>query len=169
MAFVEPDDFDVVGLVRTVRRRADLSQRELATRAGLSASTVNRIEAGALVPSIAVLRRLLAVADLDLVPVDRDGHLVRPMLDHRDDLRDGAERRYPSHLDTILDPRYGEWWGDRYGLARPPETFHRSRERRDVQRRRSRWETRGGGGRPPDTVEGLAQTASARPVIPTAT
>jgi hypothetical protein len=33
-----------------------------------------------------------------------------------------AERRYPAHLDTVLDPAPGEWWGDRYGLARPPET-----------------------------------------------
>jgi transcriptional regulator with XRE-family HTH domain len=150
---IHPDDFDVIGLVRTVRRRADLSQRELAERAAVSASTVNRIEAGALTPSLAALRRILAVAELDLVPVDRDGRLVRPMLDHRDDLRDGAERRYASHLDTILDPRYGEWWGDRYGLARPPETFHRSRRRRDVQRRRSQWETRGCPGAPPRTVD----------------
>jgi transcriptional regulator with XRE-family HTH domain len=138
---IHPDDFDVIGLVRTVRRRADLSQRELAERAAVSASTVNRIEAGALTPSLAALRRILAVAELDLVPVDRDGRLVRPMLDHRDDLRDGAERRYPSHLDT---------W---YGLARPPETFHRSRRRRDVQRRRSQWETRGCPGAPPRTVD----------------
>ncbi len=143
----------MVGLVRAVRRRAGLSQRELATRAEVSPSTINRIEAGALEPSVAVLRRILAVADLDLVPVDRDGRLVRPMLDHRDDLRDGAERRYPSHLDTILDPEYGEWWGDRYGLARPPETFHRSRRRRDVQRHRSQWETRGSKGPVPRTVE----------------
>ena len=40
-----------------------------------------------------------------------------------EDTRDGAERRYPSHLDTILDPEPGEWWADIYGLARPPETF----------------------------------------------
>lgn len=149
VAAVEPDDFDLVGLLRTVRRRADLSQRELARQAAVSPSTVNRIEAGALTPSLPVLRRILAVAELDLVPVDRDGRLVRPMLDHRDDLHDGAERRYPSHLDTILDPQYGEWWGDRYGLARPPETFHRDRGRRDAQRRRSQWEARGHRGPPP--------------------
>jgi transcriptional regulator with XRE-family HTH domain len=149
---VHPDDFDVVGLVRAVRRRARLSQRELAERAATSPSTVNRIEAGALTPSVDCLRRILAVADLDLVVVDRDGRLVRPMLDNRDDLRDGAERRYPSHLDTILDPVYGEWWGDRYGLARPPETFHRSRRRREVQRRRSQWECRGSKGPVPDTL-----------------
>jgi len=63
------------------------------------------------------------------------------MLD-RDDLRDGAERRYPSHLDTILDPRDGAWWAEKYGMALPPETFYRDRERRDAQRRRSVWEVR---------------------------
>jgi hypothetical protein len=59
-----------------------------------------------------------------------------------DETLDGAERRYPAHLDTILDPKYGEWWGDVYGLVRPPETFHRDRARRDAQRRRSQWEVR---------------------------
>jgi transcriptional regulator with XRE-family HTH domain len=137
-----PADFDPIGLVRAARRRADCSQRELAERAGLSPSTVGRIEAGSLAPSLDTLRRLLAAADLALVVIDGDGRVVRPMLDHRDDLRDGADRRYPSHLDTVLDPRYGEWWGDRYGLSRPPETFRRDRSRRDAQRARSRWEVR---------------------------
>lgn len=114
----------------------------MAERAGVAASTVGRIEAGKLVPSIATLRRLLAVADLELVAVDADGRLVQPMLDDRDDLRDGAERRYPSHLDTVLDPEDGEWWGHKYGMARPPETFHRDRRWRDVMRRRSVWEVR---------------------------
>ncbi len=135
------DDFDPVGLVRAARRRMDCSQRELAQRAGVAPSSVARIESGSLAPSLGLLRRILAAADLGLVAVDRQGRLVRPMRD-RDDLRDGAERRYPSHLDTVLDPRSGDWWGDRYGLARPPETFYRDRRRRDDQRRRSQWEVR---------------------------
>jgi transcriptional regulator with XRE-family HTH domain len=133
---------DLVGLVRAARRRADCSQREFAKRAEVSASTVARIESGKLVPSLRTLHKLLAVAKIDLQPVDEEGRLVAPMLDNRDDLRDGAERRYPSHLDTILDPVNGDWWGDRYGLARPPETYHRDRDRRDAQRRRSVWEVR---------------------------
>jgi transcriptional regulator with XRE-family HTH domain len=133
--------FPSAGLVRAARRRADLSQRQLAARAGVSASTVNRVEAGALSPSVAMLRRLLHVADIDLVAVDSEGRVVVPMQTW-DDTRDGAERRYPAHLDTVLDPRPGEWWGDRFGLARPPETFHRDRRRRDAQRARSRWEVR---------------------------
>ena len=135
------DDSPVPGWVRAARRRADLSQRQLAEQAGVSASTVGRIEAGSLQPSLGMLVRLLAVADIELVAVDGDRRPVLPMLT-AEDTTDGAGRRYPAHLDTVLDPKMGEWWGDRYGLARPPETFHRDRRHRDAQRARSRWEVR---------------------------
>jgi hypothetical protein len=49
-----------------------------------------------------------------------------------------------------------DWWAGRYGLARPPETFHRDRDHRDVMRRRSQWEVRVAQLRdvpPPPTVE----------------
>jgi transcriptional regulator with XRE-family HTH domain len=136
-----PEGLFVAGVVRRVRRIADMSQRELATAAGTASSTVGRIEAGVLQPSLALLLRVLAVAGLRLVVVDAEGRVVQPMADG-DDTRDAAERRYPSHLDTILDPEPGEWWGDVYGLMHPPETFHRDRARRDMQRTRSRWEVR---------------------------
>ncbi|MFG1952282.1 multiprotein-bridging factor 1 family protein [Micromonospora sp. NPDC048830] len=139
----EPFDipWPAAGIVRAVRRRADASQRELARWAGVHPSTIGRIEAGALVPSIAMLRRLIAVAGFRLAVVDEFGRVLKPMRD-RDDARDGAGRRYPSHLDTILDPEPGEWWADIYGLARPPETFYRNRAVRDAMRRRSQWEVR---------------------------
>ncbi|SCG35759.1 helix-turn-helix transcriptional regulator [Micromonospora halophytica] len=133
--------WSVAGIVRAVRRRADASQRELARAAGLHHATVGRIEAGGLIPSLDVLHRVLAVAGLRLVVVDEAGRVLRPMRD-RDDTRDGAGRRYPSHLDTILDPEPGEWWADVYGLARPPETYYRNRAVRDAMRRRSQWEVR---------------------------
>ena len=133
--------FPAAGLVRRARRIADLSQREMAKAGHVSAGCVGRIESGSLAPSLAVLLRLIEIAGLSLVVVDAQGRVVLPM-DDWDDTRDGAERRYPSHLDTILDPEPGEWWGDVYGLSRPPETFHRDREWRDVQRRRSQWEVR---------------------------
>ncbi|GAA4690291.1 hypothetical protein GCM10023215_28640 [Pseudonocardia yuanmonensis] len=138
-----PGPLDVSGLVRSVRRRADLSQRELAQKAGVAVSTVGRIEAGRLVPTVAALERLLAVAGLALVAVDERYVLVEPQRDvPRDGMLDGGGRRYPAHLDVIVQPRSGEWWGDKYGLARPPETYHRSRAYRDNQRYRSQWETR---------------------------
>lgn len=134
---------DPVGLVRTARRRADMSQREMAGRAGLSRSTIGRIEAGTLVPSLATLSAVLVTAGMRLVAVDRAGAPVPLMIDPPEqELRDGAERRYPSHLDTIVEPSSAEWWGGRYGLARPPETFHRCRGLRDAMRFRSRWEVR---------------------------
>ncbi|MFP5023134.1 helix-turn-helix transcriptional regulator [Pseudonocardia phyllosphaerae] len=134
---------DASDLVRTVRRRADLSQRELAREVGVSPTTIARIESRTLAPSLVTLGKVLAVAGLRLAVVDTENRQVPLMSDPPgDDLRDGAGRRYPSHLDTILDPLEGEWWGDRYGLARPPETFHRDRALRDALRRRSVWEVR---------------------------
>lgn len=133
--------YPIAGLLRRARREADLSQRELAKRAGLAPSTVGRIETGTVTPTIAVFERLLSCTGHRLVVVDEDGHVLLPMRDV-DDIRDLADRRYPAHLDTILDPRIGEWWGDLYGLARPPETFYRDRERRDALRRLSRWTVR---------------------------
>lgn len=135
---------DPSGLCRAIRRRADASQRELAQRAGVSRSTVARIESGRLTPSLAVLERLLDVADLVLVAVDRNGRLVVPMMDLPGDqeVRDGDGKRFPAHLDTTLDPVGDEWWGSCYGLAKPPESAHRDRRRRDVQRRRSQWDVR---------------------------
>jgi transcriptional regulator with XRE-family HTH domain len=129
------------GLVRRARRIADMSQRQMAAAARVSQAAISRIEAGGSVPSIALLQRILGVAGLWLVVVDRDGHVVLPMEDLADNL-DGAGRRYPSHLDTILDPEPGEWWADVYGLTRPPETFRRDRVARDIRRARSQWEVR---------------------------
>ena len=155
---------DISGLVRTVRRRADLSQRELAQRTGLVRSTIGRIESRSLTPGLGTLVRILAVAGLRLVAVDGDDRRVPPMEDPPgDDVRDGAGRRYPSHLDTIMDPMPGEWWGDRFGLARPPETFRRDRTMRDVMRRRSVFEVRAKQYRrahPPPTVEQWIQQQS---------
>lgn len=118
-----------------------MSQREMARSAGVARSTIGKVEAGDMVPSVDLLERILGVAGLYLAVVDQDGRVVQPMADFQD-VRDGAGRRYPAHLDTILDPELGEWWADTYGLARPPETFRRSRAHRDMQRRRSQWEVR---------------------------
>jgi transcriptional regulator with XRE-family HTH domain len=128
--------YPIAGLLRRARRIAGLSQREFARQAGVSPSTVGRIESGAIVPVLPAFARMLAIAGLRLVVVDDAGHVVPPMRDI-DDIRNGGGRLYPSHLDTILDPRPGEWWGDQYGLARPPETFHRDPRRREAQRARS--------------------------------
>ncbi|MFI6229785.1 helix-turn-helix transcriptional regulator [Micromonospora echinospora] len=131
----------VAGIVRATRRRVGASQRELARLAGIHHTTVGRIEAGRSTPSLDLLQRIIAVGGLRLAVVDESGRVIQPMRDW-DDTRDGADRRYPSHLDTILDPGPGEWWADVYGLARPPETFHRDVKDREARRRRSQWEVR---------------------------
>jgi transcriptional regulator with XRE-family HTH domain len=133
--------YPLSGIVRRVRRAADFSQRELAKHAKLSAATVAQIETGATTPSLPTLQRILNAANYQLVVVDADGRLVVP-LEVWQDVEDGAGRRYPAHLDTILDPEFGDWWADGYGLARPPETFRRNRTYRDYERRRSRWQVR---------------------------
>jgi transcriptional regulator with XRE-family HTH domain len=137
--YVGPDT--IPGLVRRLRRLTNLSQRELAEAAKVAPTTVARVESGELMPSLRMLMRLLAVGRLLLVVTDEQGRVIAPMRTW-DETRDGGERRFPAHLDLILDPRAGEWWADTYGLARPPETFHRDRQRRDARRRRSQWEVR---------------------------
>jgi DNA-binding XRE family transcriptional regulator len=133
--------FLTVGLVRAARRRADVSQRGLAARAGVHHATIAKIEAGQREPSLGLFVQIMRAAGLRLIVVDADERQVEPMEDVPE-VRDLAGRRFPAHLDLILEPRRGEWWGDKYGLARPPETFHRDRAVRDEQRRRSRWEVR---------------------------
>jgi transcriptional regulator with XRE-family HTH domain len=141
VAFDGPGPLDPSGLVRAARRRADLSQRELAAKAGIPASSVSRVEARRVQPTIAVLERILRVADLALVAVDPGYRVVPPMLDvPGGGLLDGADRRFPAHLDLELLENGGSWWGAKYGLARPPETHHRSRAYRDAVRRYSQWD-----------------------------
>ena len=52
--------------LRIARRRAGLSQRALATRAGTSQATLSAYEAGRKVPTLAVLDRLLTAAGAEL-------------------------------------------------------------------------------------------------------
>ena len=129
------------GLIRRVRRTARLSQRELAKAASVAPSAVAAFETGRKIPSLAALQRVLHAANYQLVVIDEAGHLVIP-LEVWDSIADLAGRRFPPHLDTILDPVPGQWWADVYGLTSPPETFRRSRAYRDYQRRLSQWEVR---------------------------
>lgn len=53
-------------LLRHARESADLSMRSLAAGAGTSASTITRIEAGTMDPTVGMLRRLLLATGHDL-------------------------------------------------------------------------------------------------------
>jgi transcriptional regulator with XRE-family HTH domain len=123
----------IAGLIRQARRRTGMSQRELAVRARVAPSTVAKVEKGTIVPGLRSLEALLDAAGLFLVVVDPDGRVLQPLEEYPLAV-DNAGRRYPAHLDLIIEPEPGEWWGDRYGLARPPETFIRDPE--SVLRRR---------------------------------
>ena len=53
-------------LLRWARRRAGLTQRTLAQRAGVPQSTIGRIETGAIDPRVSTLRQLVRACGYDL-------------------------------------------------------------------------------------------------------
>ncbi len=127
--------FDLPGVLRRIRRVADLSQRELATACDLTQSAVAQAESGRRGLSVEALARAAAVAGLRLALVDADGAEVAGMAG--DAVRDARGRRFPAHLDT----RYGDeaWWHgpERYSRQQPWYTFDRLRYTRDFWRGRT--------------------------------
>ena len=88
---------DVPGIVMRVRRRCDLSQRDLAAALGIEASRIARLESTPRRVDFPLLVEILGLADLRLAVVDRDGVEVAPVA--QDAVRDHAGRRMPAHLD----------------------------------------------------------------------
>jgi transcriptional regulator with XRE-family HTH domain len=127
--------FDLPGALRRIRRLADLSQRDLALALGVSKSSVGGAEAGTSGMDARILDRAAEVAGLRLALVDEAGDEVSPMAP--DAVRDGANRRFPAHLDT----RFGDedWWHglERYSRLQPWYTFDRLRHTRDQWRSRA--------------------------------
>ncbi|GAB2919528.1 hypothetical protein GCM10027047_16360 [Rhodococcus aerolatus] len=119
-----PPELDQSGYVRLVRRRLGMNQRELAAALGIAASTISRAEARRSRLDLATFTRVLRATGLRLVVVDAENRRVHPLREPPA-TRDLADRRFPAHLELVLDPAPGEWWGDCFGLVRPPETFHR--------------------------------------------
>ncbi|MFG3703433.1 GNAT family N-acetyltransferase [Micromonospora sp. NPDC047670] len=134
---------DLGAALRSLRRRADLSQRELAELSGVPQATLARIESGrAMDPRFRTVERLVRAAGGKVavgavgraetadgpaaVPHDEpsaappDGLL--PVVPH-DGLRDAAGRRYPAHLDAweVREPKDwpGAWWANWYNLPPP--------------------------------------------------
>jgi transcriptional regulator with XRE-family HTH domain len=85
-------------LLREARRRAGLTQRELAERAGTSQAAVARIERGRQSPSLETLQRLVRACGFDI-----RFHLAPPD-GHRDRLIDATLAMSPEErLRTVED------------------------------------------------------------------
>src|SRR6476660_4565168 len=127
-------EFELPGMLRRIRRRADLSQRELAERCAVSQSMVAKVETGERDLPVGTLVAAAQLAGLRLALLDDLGDEVSAMTDRA--VRDAGGRRFPAHLDT----RFGDedWWhGDqRYSRSQPWYTFDRVRPVRDYWRRR---------------------------------
>lgn len=127
-------DFDLAGCLRRIRRLADLSQRQLAERTGLSKSALAAAEAGTRDLPATHLARAAAVAGLRLTLQDADGCEVAGM--SPEGARDAAYRRFPAHLDTVHSDDVAPRWDHSPGRLRPWFTFELDRARRDRRRMR---------------------------------
>lgn len=92
-------EFDRVGHLRRARRITDTSQREMAARVGVAASTIARAETMSGEVPLRLIVDVLAEAGLRLAVVDADARPVPPM--RRDGARDHGGRYCPAHLDAV--------------------------------------------------------------------
>ncbi|TQN37812.1 helix-turn-helix protein [Blastococcus colisei] len=127
------DVFDLCGVLRRIRRIADVSQRQLAAAAGLSVSAVAHAEAGTRDLPVTALARAAGLAGLRIALLDDHGDEVGGM--HPGAVRDRGGRRFPAHLDTMLSEERSSRWDHRPRLDRPTYTFDRRRTREGPGRR----------------------------------
>lgn len=81
-------------IMRAGRRRAGLTQRELARRARVPQPTISRIERGLVSPSADTLQRLLRACGMELAGVERPGVGVdRTLIQDRLQMTPGARAR----------------------------------------------------------------------------
>jgi transcriptional regulator with XRE-family HTH domain len=128
------EEFDLVGALRRIRRRADLSQRELAARLGCSKSSVAAVESGGTGMDVRVLARGAALAGLRVALLDERGQEVAGMTDAG--ARDRGWRRLPAHLDSVHSERRPGRYQHRPHRPQPTYTFDLDREYRDRLRAR---------------------------------
>jgi transcriptional regulator with XRE-family HTH domain len=137
---------DVGAALRALRRRASLSQRDLAERARVPQPTIARIESDRTGdPHFGTVVALVRAAGGDVRIVARRGGAPEP-LPPDDEPRDAAGRRYPAHLDVrevlTADDWWGGWWSGtgptlpraQWPREAPSYTFDLDRRRRDARR-----------------------------------
>jgi transcriptional regulator with XRE-family HTH domain len=94
-------------LLREVRRRHGLTQRQLAARARTSQAAISRIERGVVSPSVSTLATLLDLMGEELVlgaePIDygHDRTLLRSNLDHSPERRIDRQARWGSRMKEL--------------------------------------------------------------------
>jgi transcriptional regulator with XRE-family HTH domain len=122
--------------LRAVRRHADLSQRELAAKSGVSYSTIERLELDggrAADARLSTLAKVVRSVGHRLLICDGENVPIEPESEYLSEVRDLGGRRLPAHLDPELAPpaQWRPWWQPRRG----PYTYTRSRYWRDEVRR----------------------------------
>jgi transcriptional regulator with XRE-family HTH domain len=88
---------DAAAMLRMARRRAGLSQRELARRADVPQPTVSRIERGRISPSLDTLGPLIEACGMALEVVERPGAGV-----DRGQIEDGLRRSPRERLEYAV-------------------------------------------------------------------
>ncbi len=66
-------EMDAARMLNMARRRAGLSQRELARRTGTAQPTISRIERGLMSPTVATLEPLIRACGMELEIIERSG------------------------------------------------------------------------------------------------
>ena len=127
---------DIAIMLREIRRRFVLSQRELAELSGLGKSTIGRLESGECAdPSIGTVTRILGSVGLRIAVLHGHGRefvVTGEPVDYR--MSDG--RRLPAHLRVrAIRGMQTPWWGwfriawlpddPRRNPAVPPFTYDR--------------------------------------------
>ena len=111
------DDIRFGSVVRRLRIRAGLRQRDLAAICGVSTSTISRIERGHLASaSVATLRRVAAALEirLDLVPRWRGGDLDRLLNSRHSALHEAVARDLAHRAGWVFRPEVSfAIWGER--------------------------------------------------------
>jgi transcriptional regulator with XRE-family HTH domain len=125
--------FDLTGALRRIRRRADMSQRELAAACGVATSVFAQAESRRRGLSVDLLVRAAALAQLRLALLDDQGNEVTGMTD--EGARDRGYRRLPAHLDTFHSDARRSHYEARRTRTQPTYTFYRIRADRDACRR----------------------------------